>query len=196
MFAQLQARELLLAQQVHIIDNLIRKITDLFCIEALAPHTSSSSEGQDNNSAIKYITFASSLRVDVMSITNHIRDQGSPAQTFYDRMDDGSKEAVVKQIAKYAMALVKGLKSVKAERDENNLPRDEEPPPVLPHELVKMRPAIFTDNVLNQHRNRLQVTWTQDEVEDIENDHRQLIKFYHNNEAVRKALDKHEDALQ
>ena len=81
---------------------------------------------------------------------------------------------------------------MKAERDESNLPRDEEPPPVLPHELVKMRPAIFIDNVLNQHRDRLQVTWTQDEVEVIENDHRELIKFYHNNEAVRKALEKHD----
>ena len=107
-------------------------------------------------------------------------------------MDDGSKEAVVKQIAKYAMALVKGLKGVKAKRDEDNLPRDEEHPPVLPHELVKMRHALFIDNVLNKHRNRLLVTCTEEQVEDIESEHRELIKLYCNNEAVRKALDKHD----
>ena len=54
-----------------------------------------------------------------------------------------------------------------------------------------MPPAQFIDTVLNKHRDRLQASWTQEEIEDIEGEHRELIEMYENNKAVRDKLDNH-----
>ena len=85
-FAELQARALLLEQQVHIVDGLIRKITKIFCVEAWVPEGANSSGGQSNESVIQYVSEAATMRIDVAAIKVHIRDQGSPAQAFYDRL--------------------------------------------------------------------------------------------------------------
>ena len=124
----------------------------MFCVEVVLPDASSSGDVSyareaNDDSEVEYVSCALSMRIKVANIKNHIRDQGSPAQAYYDGMDDGTQHAVVKEIATYAMTLLKGLKNVKAERDENNLPREDDAPPTLPHELVKIRPAHFIDNV-------------------------------------------------
>jgi len=75
-----------------------------------------------------------------------------------------------------AMTLVTWLKGMKDERDEYNLARGDAAIPIWAHELVKMRPALFMDYVLNEYRDRLQASWTQEEVEEIEAEHRDLVK--------------------
>ncbi|KAH9536239.1 hypothetical protein CY35_17G098500, partial [Sphagnum magellanicum] len=68
------------------------------------------------------------------------------------------------EIALYAIMLVMGLTGVKAERDENNQPLDHNAPPF----------------------------WTFDECEEIEVDHRDLVKMYHDDENMRNVIHKHD----
>jgi hypothetical protein len=51
---------------------------------------------------------------------------------------------------------ITSLTGVKAERDENNQPLDHDTPPVMPRQLVTLRPAKFIQEVLNKYRDRLQ----------------------------------------
>ena len=69
--------------------------------------------------------------------------------------------------------LVDGSITIQAERDSENCPTDDMPP-VLPHELVKLRTGEFGINILARHLPQLRLTWTEDRIAQIEWDHREL----------------------
>uniref|UniRef100_M4C6B8 Uncharacterized protein n=1 Tax=Hyaloperonospora arabidopsidis (strain Emoy2) TaxID=559515 RepID=M4C6B8_HYAAE len=87
-------------------------------------------EREDDGEA-EYVSIGS-MRIDVASIESHIRDQWSAAGEYCNRLEANDQKSVIKEIAMYAIKLVEGLMNVKAERDENNLPLDHNPPPVMP----------------------------------------------------------------
>ncbi|KAH8963535.1 hypothetical protein BDL97_04G017200 [Sphagnum fallax] len=169
-FAKLQSRSLLVAQQAEFINALIRTLTAMFCIE------------------IEYMLIES-MRIDVAGIENHIRDQGSAASKFFDALNATDQNRI---IVSYAIMLVMGLTSVKAECDENNQPLDHDTPPIIPQQLITLRPAKFIQEVLDKYRDRLQKFWTSDEFEEIEADHRDLMKMYRDDENMRNVIDKHD----
>jgi len=173
-FTLLQNRSLLLAQQAEYIEALIAKLSDMFDLQV-----EDMDEGDDSNDAAS------------MLIRAHIRDQGTAAQTFFDRMPDFEQEAVVVEIASYAKALLRGLKGVRAQRDESNLPLHDDVPPVMPQVLATMRPGQFIEGVLNRYRNRLAKSWPDEDIEAVEEDQRSLVKLYKEDTAIRDALDKH-----
>jgi hypothetical protein len=129
------------------------------------------------------------MRIDVVCIENHIRDQGSVAGKFFDALNVTDQSAVIKEIASYAIMLVIGLTSVKAERDENNQPLDHDAPPFMSQQLVTLRPAKFNQEVFDKYCDRLQKFWTSDEFEEIKADHGDLVKMYRNDENMQNVID-------
>ncbi len=73
-----------------------------------------------------------------MAIINHIENQGSSARNCYERLEVNNQQDVINHIATYAIALVVGLKSIKAERDGDNRVSEKDAPPVLPVQIVKL----------------------------------------------------------
>jgi hypothetical protein len=63
-------------------------------------------------------------------------------------------------------------------------------PPVLPHELVKLRTGEFGVNVLARHLPQLRLTWTEDKVAQIERDHRELREEYQQDCLLQSAFKK------
>ncbi|KAH8952971.1 hypothetical protein BDL97_09G113300 [Sphagnum fallax] len=185
-FAKLQSRSLLVAQQAEFINALIRTLTAMFCIEVIDPNQSNDDDGE-----IEYMSIEL-MRIDVVGIKNHIRDQGSAASKFFDALNAADQNTVIKEIVSYAIMLVTGLTSVKAERDENNQPLDHDTPPIMPQQLITLRPAKFIQEVLDKYRDRLQKFWTSDEFEEIEANHRDLMKMYRDDENMRNVIDKHD----
>jgi hypothetical protein len=185
-FAKLQSRSLLVAQQAKFVNALIGTLTAMFCIEVIDPDQSDDDDGE-----IKYISIES-MWIDVAGIENHIRDQGLAAGKFFDALNATDQNAVIKEITSYAIMLVTGLTGVKAERDENNQPLDHDAPPIMPQQLVTLRPAKFIQEVLDKYRDRLQKFWTSNEFEEIEADHRDLVKMYRDDENMRNVIDKHD----
>ncbi len=158
----------------------------MFCIEVIDPDQSDDDDGE-----IEYMSIES-MRINVVGIKNHIRNQGSAAGKFFDALNATDQNTVIKEIASYAIMLVTGLTGVKAERDENNQPLDHNTPPVMPQQFVIVRPAKFIQEVLNKYRDRLLKFWTFDECEEIEADHRDLVKMYCDDENMRNVIDKHD----
>ncbi|KAH8941002.1 hypothetical protein BDL97_14G014500 [Sphagnum fallax] len=155
-FAKQQSWSLLVAQQAKFVNALIGTLTAMFCIEVINPDQSDDDDGE-----IEYMSIES-MRIDIASIENHIHDQGSATGKFFDALNAADQNAVIKEIASYAIMLVMGLMGVKAERDENNQPLDHNAPP------------------------------TSDEFEEIEANHRDLVKMYRDDENMRNVIDKHD----
>ncbi len=176
---------MLVVQQAEFVNALIGTVTAMFYIEVIDPD-----QNDDDDGEIEYMSIES-MRIDITGIENHIRDQGSAAGKFFDALIAADQNAVIKEIASYAIMLVTGLTGVKAERDENNQPLDHDAPPVMPQQLVTLRPAKFIQEVLVKYCNRLQKFWTSNEFEEIEADHRDLVKMYRNDENMRNVIDKH-----
>ncbi|ETV77024.1 hypothetical protein H257_08940 [Aphanomyces astaci] len=127
-FALLQNRSLLMAQQESHIMALVATISTMFDLELIDP---------DDADAEEHDNF------------------GSMARDCLLRLDVADKTAALKQIVAYAETLVIEQQGVRAERDDSNLPREQDAPPVLPGQLVGLRPAHFFRDVLDLHRERI-----------------------------------------
>lgn len=146
----------------------------------------------DATSDVKYVS-VESMHVKVKAIVMHVQDQGSFANVCYDRLDVDSQKVVVNTIAIYAMMLILGLMRVKAEHDgdDNNL--DQDVPPVLPAQLVKLRHNAFIRDVLNPYRDHIAKFWAPENIDQIKEDHCDLLKFYSLDPILRKAINEHDN---
>uniref|UniRef100_M4BUY5 Uncharacterized protein n=1 Tax=Hyaloperonospora arabidopsidis (strain Emoy2) TaxID=559515 RepID=M4BUY5_HYAAE len=172
----LQDKALLIAQQEHIV-NLIGSLVAMFSIDS----TDGTMDGYFVNGG---------MRIAYADIVAHIEDQGSWPKQLLAALSDDEKLDVV--LETYTMNLALGLQSVRAERDANNLPRAQDAPPVLPAQPVKLSPRMFVKDVLAPHREQLAKTWTEEWIEQVESDHRQLRKTYDEDEELRAVIHKHD----
>ncbi|CAM6064809.1 unnamed protein product [Sphagnum tenellum] len=115
------------------------------------------------------------LCIPAVEIVNHIENQGSFARDCYKCLEAADQQDVINHIATYAMALIVGLHSVKAERDGNNRVLDKYALPVLLVQLVKVRHGVFLKDVLDPFRQHVFSFWSEENVEQVEAEHRELL---------------------
>jgi hypothetical protein len=82
---------------------------------------------------------------------------------------------------------------IQMERDSNNNARELEAPPVMPVDLIKMRPDVFISDVVDQYRGHLTKHWSADLIDKAESEHRELFDVYARESDVKAALDKHDE---
>ncbi len=89
--------------------------------------------------------------------------------------------------------LILGLMRVKAECDDDNNNLDQDVLPILPAQLVKLHHGAFIRDVLNPYRNHIAKFWAPESIDQIEEDHRDLLKFYSSDPILRKTIDGHDN---
>jgi len=77
---------------------------------------------------------------------------------------------------------------IQAEQNSKNDPA-EDLPPVLPHELVKLRTAHFGKITVDRHFRQLRESWDEEMITKIEQQHRQLCLANEQEVALKSALD-------
>ena len=82
---------------------------------------------------------------------------------------------------------VNGLSSIVAQRDEANEPTDSLPP-VLPQQLVKLRPFEFSQ-VVALHNRRLKESFTEDQIICINDEFKSLRDAYRREDELKRILD-------
>ena len=147
-FTLLQNSYLLLAQQETHIMELVATIKTMFELKLIDQDDAYAEEDDE------FVWFKT-MRVRTDHLVTLLEDEGSMARDCLLRLDKAEKDVVLKQIVTYAETPVIDLQAVRAERDGNNLPRDLVSPPVLPGELIGLRPAHFIRDVLDPHRERI-----------------------------------------
>ncbi|RLO03123.1 hypothetical protein DYB28_008036 [Aphanomyces astaci] len=163
---------------------LVAAISTMFDLELIDPDDA---VAEEHDTFVRFETMR--IRTDHLIIL--IEDQGSMARDCFLRLDVADKATVLKQIVAYAETLVIG---VHAERDDNNLPREQDAPPVLPGQLVGLRPAHFICNVLDPHHERILCFWSDVDIDEVEENHRQLVAAYNNDPILRSTIDEHDNS--
>ena len=192
-FVVLQNRELLISQQEHHIQILLAAIIDMFGAEPnpTVPFIEEGDHADLEQAANGYVV-VDAFRLQRAFLVTHIEDQGSFPSQCFERLNDDIKNAVIVEIASYAITLIIGLRSVRAERNNANLPRAQDAPPVLPAQLVKLCTGAFFRDVLRPHRIHISKFWHEEIVDNIEEDHRQLCTMYAEDDVLRNAIDQHD----
>ncbi|CAM6032516.1 unnamed protein product [Sphagnum compactum] len=86
-------------------------------------------------------------RIERVEFVLYVKDQGSFPKLCYKRLDAPAQKEVMSQFAQYAMFIVTGLGNIRAERDENNEPFEQDALPVMPNQIVKLRHGDFIEQV-------------------------------------------------
>jgi hypothetical protein len=89
------------------------------------------------------------------------------------------------------MLLVTGLMGVKAERDGNNMPLENDAPPMLPAQLIAIRHNKSVTEVLEPYRDHISTFWSLEDVNQTEADHRDLLNLYSSDQILHVAIDRH-----
>jgi hypothetical protein len=122
-------------------------------------------------------------------VIEFLNDQGMYIRHTLDTLNDEWHEKVVTETGKLLVTIVDQIMEIKAERDTQNQPADDLPA-VLPHELVKVRTAVFGKTIVDRHLQQLRQSWDEERITKIEEQHRQLCIAYQREDALRSALDK------
>jgi len=128
------------------------------------------------------------LRIPAMAIVNHIENQGSFMRDCYEHLEATDQQ----HVATYAMVLIVGLQSVKAERNGDNRALDKDTPPVLPVQLVKLRHGVFLKDVLDPFWQHVSSFWSEKSVEWVEAEHRELFQLYNSDTILCDIINKHD----
>jgi hypothetical protein len=122
----------------------------------------------------------------------HIRDQGSWARDLYNELSDIEKQQRLQEINIFSLSIVVDGLQIQVEHDSNNNARELEAPPMMPADLVKMRPSVFISEVVDQYHGHLAKHWSADLIDKAESEHCELLVVYVREPDVKATLDKHD----
>ncbi|KAH6596694.1 hypothetical protein BASA61_003388 [Batrachochytrium salamandrivorans] len=162
-FARLQSPDLIISQQRKFLSNLMVELAGSFNMQSI-----------------------SDIQLDDINHTTIIV-RGNCSLSNFDQ------QSTLEEVATFAFCIVANGLQIQAERDSNNNARELEVPPVMPADLVKLRPALFIKDILNPYRNHVSKHWNQDMIDLIEIQHRELIVVYGRERDVKAALDAHDE---
>ena len=183
-FIQLQSDNLLVSQQRFILEKLA---TDI-CLHTYVDGPYSADTIAELAQCPTNLTFGR-FSISFASIIEVVYDQGLFIRETYDNLEITKQIELISVIGRLILSVIEGIIAIQVERDSENCPGDEMPP-VLPHELVKLRTGQFGVNVLAQHLPQLRLMWTEDNITQIERDHRELREEYHQNLLLQAAINK------
>ncbi|RHY15788.1 hypothetical protein DYB32_010719, partial [Aphanomyces invadans] len=181
-------RDLVLCQQRKLFVVLADEIADLFKVCRIAY-----CEGDFDDLPVNTYMQRNQSIVLIASLRFYVEDLGSRVRVHWEMLDYIEQSQVFRTIGLFAISITDGIRQVEAERDPMNNPSIELAPPIMPHDLVKMRPVTFISEVLEPRKPQLEATsWTADQINTAETDHRDLIKAYNKEPATKAIIDKHD----
>jgi hypothetical protein len=109
-----------------------------------------------------------------------------------EALDHDTKIHMLKEIGIFALKLVNGISQVHVERDSDNNVALKLAPSVMPSEFVMMRSNRFNKLVLDPYRPHVSKFWTVEQIDQIERDHKDLLKAFIEESATKALIEKHD----
>jgi hypothetical protein len=184
---KLQAKDLLISQQTAILADLAAT----FCKEV-------GIEGPFNDAYMAtinqvYNSTYGSYFVSHANVNIYLQDQGMAIQESLQSLGYEGQYHVIRAIGIHCARIVNGIFHLQAERNSVNGPTDRYTiPPVLPHQLVQIRGAAFSD-ILRKHLPQLENAWSANDIDKLESQHRDLRSEYQHSPGFTDALNNFND---
>jgi hypothetical protein len=184
-FTILQARNMVISQQRHEIEALVGKICG-----GIGAHSSldGSLEGVDPDTIVSN----GDWWIAHDSICDHKHDQGSWVRDMFEGLDDPAKSKFVHEIGLFALTITVQGSVAQAERDGNNKPLDTEAPPVMPADVCKLPTRTFVKDVLDRFRGHIKKHWSEENIDTIEDDHKELVHAAKNDDTIKNIFEGHD----
>ena len=113
----------------------------------------------------------SSVHSSAQNTINYLFDQGMFIQeTFIDKLSVDQPILVSNMVGNLVMQVIESITNIQVERDSSNLPAEDQVPPVLPHELLKLKGRNFTSIVVTFLI--LKQFWTDERISNLGSRHR------------------------
>ena len=130
--------------------------------------------------------------MDYAQVVMFLESLGMYTRHTLQALNDELHRKVLHSIGHLATSIVDGIVNIQVERNERNN-ADDDLPPVLPHELVKISTSDFGNTIVDTHLPQLRHSWSDETIMEIENQHRQLCIAYCKEPTLKSALDKYEE---
>ena len=184
-FVKLQGRTLLVSQQTAILAKLADDLSILVGMEGpFDPEEILAINAANGGFNSTYGRWS----IPHGKVLEFLNDQGMYIRHTLDSLEDEWHQKVIEAIGNLLVTIVEGIRSIQAERDGRNNAA-EDLPPVLPHELVKLRTAEFGRTIVDPHLVQLRQSWDEETIAQIEEQHRLLYLAYRRDTTVKSALD-------
>jgi len=127
------------------------------------------------------------------TVSGCMEDLGMFIKDHLSAMDSGHCETLLRLSASAILELVDGITAVVAKRTEDNEAYINAAPNVLPHQLVRILPHDFCI-YLQRHKERLDYTFSNEEIENIGRQHKALCDSYRRQPNVKSSIDSFDDS--
>lgn len=185
----LQTHGALLCNQHHTLQRLVREINSKVGIDCMLTE---SQRGQVDETTHQ-LSASGDYVVSFANICGCMKDLGMFVQDRLNTMDSGHRETLLRSSASAILELVDGITAVVAERSEDNEAYIDAAPDVLPHQLVRILPRDFCV-YLQRHRERLEYTFSSENIETIGRQHKALCDSYHRQPELKSSIDSFDDS--
>ena len=147
-FVKLQGKTLLIAQQTAILVKLADDITILTGTDG--PFD----EDEIKRRAAGANSMKGRLSISHENVFNFLHDQGLFVRHMFQSVPIDVGDKIISEVGMFVVVMVEGIRDIQVERDSRNRAA-EDLPPVLPHELVKMRTSEFDKTIIDHHLQQL-----------------------------------------
>ena len=109
--------------------------------------------------------------VNYIQIVVFLEGLGMHSRHTLQALDDELHRKVLHSIGHLTTSIVEGIVNIQVERNERNN-ADDDLPPVLPHELVKISTSNFGNTIVDIYLPQLRHSWNEETIAEIEIQHR------------------------
>lgn len=141
--------------------------------------------GRCSSEYVSRVAYSSSLS----GARAFIDDQGSFVMETMVNLPASDVEMVTRLVASLFCGLVCGISEIVALRVDGNVPSEEQIGACLPRALISLRSSVFTPLMQRQMPRLLAAGWTETSVEEIEMEHKALIRAYRDEPSFKQVID-------
>ena len=180
-YRSLQGLVTTMSQQCHGLKKLSQLLINLVNASPLL-------EGAEVNEEMNVVSTNQTYSLALVDMIGTLNDLGTFAIEAIEGIGAQRIQPLCFNLSKCMVNLIEGIEAVTAERDSSNEATEEDLPPVLPHELVKLRGAKFAA-IIRKQQERLQEWVLAVEANKIEQEFQELKLAYQTEESFKNVLD-------
>ncbi|CAK9260470.1 unnamed protein product [Sphagnum jensenii] len=185
----LQRHGALLCNQHHTLKRLVLEIDNKVGIVGILTEAQRGAIDE----ATHQLSDSGDYAVAFATVSGCMEDLGMFVKDRLFAMDNGHRETLFRLSASAILKLVDGITAIVAKRTEDNEAYINAAPDVLPHQLVRILPCDFCV-YLQRHRERLDYTFSNEEIENIGHQHKVLCDSYRRQPDVKSSIDSFDDS--